>query len=66
MSVNMAEDTEVDEGDSGDDETVKQSPSKKANVPTEYLISLRSDADSALFEKRWAYLIISTIVEALS
>ena len=51
-SVDMAEDAEVGEGDGGDNETVKRSPSKKPNIPIEYLISLRSDADSALFAKR--------------
>ena len=65
-SVNNAEDAEVGEGDGGDDETVKQSLSKKSNRPTEYLISLRSDADSAPFEKREAHLVILTIVEAPS
>ena len=51
-SVDMAKDAEVGEGDGGDDETVKRSPSKKPNVPTGYLTSLRSDTDSALFAKR--------------
>ena len=51
-SVDMAEDAEVGEGDGGDDETVERSPSKKPNGPTEYLTSLRFDADSAPFEKR--------------
>ena len=44
-SVDMAEDAEdaeVGEGDGCDDETVKQSLSKKLNVPTGYLTSLRS------------------------
>ena len=52
-SVDMAEDAEVDECDGGDDETVKRSPSKKLNVPIGYLTSLRSDADSAPFAKRY-------------
>ena len=51
-SMDMAEDAELGEGDGGDDETVKRSPSKKSNVPIGYLISLRSDANSALFAKR--------------
>ena len=55
-SVDMAEDAEVGEGDDGDDETVERSPSKKPNVPTGYLTSLRSDADSAPFAKRWVSL----------
>ena len=50
----------------GDDETVKKSPSRKLNGSTEYLTFLRSDANSAPFEKRWAHLIILTIIEALS
>ena len=50
----MAEDAEVDSnGDDGNDQTVKRSPLfKKPNGPAEYLTSLRSDADSAVFEKR--------------
>ena len=52
--LDMAEDAEVGgKGDGGSNETVKRSPlSKKPNGPTEYLTSLRSDADSAPFEKR--------------
>lgn len=52
-SVDMAEDTEVGGGgDGGDDETVKRlPPSKKSNVPTGYLTSLRSNASSVPFEK---------------
>ena len=42
-SVDTPEDVEVGEGDGDDDETVKQSPSKKPNVPTGYLTSLRSE-----------------------
>ena len=62
----LAVDAEVGgNGDGGDDETVKRSPlSKKPNGRTEYLISLRSDADSVPFEKRSAHLIILIIVEA--
>ena len=53
-SVYMAEDAKVGgNGDGGDDEMVERSPlSNKPNGPTEYLTSLRSDPDSALFEKR--------------
>ena len=51
-SVDMAENAKVGESDDGNDETVKRSPSKKSNIPTEYLISLCSNADSAPFEKR--------------
>ena len=40
--VDMAEDAEVSEGDGGGDETVKQLPSKKLNIPTGYFTSLRS------------------------
>ena len=67
-ALNMAEDAEVDgNGDSVDNETVKRSPLfKKPNGPTEYLTSLRSDADSIPFEKRGAHFIILTIVEAPS
>ena len=43
MSVDMAEDAEVGEGDEDDDEMVKRSLlSKKPKVPTGYLTSLRS------------------------
>ena len=38
--VDMAEDVEVGESDSGDNETVKQSLFKKLNVSTRYLTSL--------------------------
>ena len=64
----MAEDAEVGgNGDGNNDETVKRSRLfKKSNRPTEYLISLRSDANSAPFEKRWAHPIILTIVKASS
>ena len=50
----MAKDTEIgDNGNGGDDETVKRSSlSKKPNGPTKYFTSLRSNADNALFEKR--------------
>ena len=58
-SVEIAEDAEVGEGDGGVNETVEQSPSKKPNVPTGYLTSLRSKKMSFL----WYFL---AIVEALS
>ena len=38
----MAKDAEIGEGDSGDNETVKQSASKKLNILTGYLTSLHS------------------------
>ena len=68
LPLDMAEDAEVGgNGDGSDDEIVKKSPlSKKQNGPTEYLTSLLSNIDSALFEKRWAHLVILTIVEAPS
>ena len=47
-SVDMAEDAEVAEGDGGDDKTVKQSPSKKPNVPTRYFTSLHFEKMSFL------------------
>ena len=63
----MAENAEVGaSGDGSDNETVKRSPSRKSSRPTGYLISLQSNADSALFEKRWAHLIILIIVEAFN
>ena len=66
-SVNMAKYAEVGEGNGADDKTVKRSPLfKKSNELMEYLIFLRSNADSVLFEKRWAHLIILTIVKASS
>ena len=65
-SVDIAENAEVGEGDDGDDETVKRSSSKKSSGLTGYLTSLRSDADSVPFKKRWGHLIILTIVEAFS
>ena len=43
VSVDMAEDGEVGKGDGGANETVKQSPSKKPNVPAGYFTSLRSE-----------------------
>ena len=53
LPLDIAENAEVGgNGNSGDDETVKRLPSRKSRGPTKYLISLRSDADSALFEKR--------------
>ena len=49
----MAEDAEVGgNGNGGNNETVKRLPSRKSSGSTEYLTSLRSDTDSALFEKR--------------
>ena len=42
-SVDMAEDIEVGKGNDGYDEIIKQSPSKKPDVPTGYLTSLRSE-----------------------
>ena len=51
--VNIAEDAKVGESDGGDDETVKKSPLfRKLSGPIGYLTSLRSNADSASFEKR--------------
>ena len=52
-SSDMTEDAEVGgNGNCGDDKTVKRSPSRKLSEPTEYLTFLRSDANSAFFEKR--------------
>ena len=52
-SLDMAENAEiVGNGNGGDDETVKRSPFRESSGPTEYLTSLRSDADSGAFEKR--------------
>ena len=52
-TVDMTEDAEFSEGDSGDDETVKRSPlSKKPNGTIGYLTCLRYNADSVLFGKR--------------
>ena len=67
-SSKMVEDAKVGgNSNGGDDKMVERSSlSKKLNGPMEYLTSLHSDADSAPFEKRWAYLIIITIVEAPS
>ena len=65
-SKHMADNTKVGEGDGSDDETVKKSPLKRLSGPTKYLIFLYSNVDNALFEKRWAQLIILTIVETLS
>ena len=50
----LAENAEVgDNGDGGDNTTVKRSLLfKKPNRPTRYLTSLRSDTDSALFTRR--------------
>ena len=42
-SMNMAKNAELGEGDNGDDKMVKQSLSKKPNLPTGYLTSLRSE-----------------------
>ena len=53
LPSDKAEDAEIGGNDNGgDDETVKRSLSKKSSRPTEYLTSLRSNADSASFEKR--------------
>ena len=41
-SVDIAKDVQVGEGDGGNDKTVKQSTSKKLNVPTGYFTSLHS------------------------
>ena len=55
----MAKEAEVGEVNNGNDETVKRSSSKKLNVPTGYLTSLRSKKISF---PRW----FLAIVEALS
>ena len=53
LPSDMAEDAEIGgNGNSGNDEMVKRSLSRKLSGPMEYFISLRSNADSALFEKR--------------
>ena len=54
----IVEDAEVgSNSDGGDDETVKRSPlSKKSNGPIGYLTSLRFNADSAPFAKKWVSL----------
>ena len=64
----MAEHAEVGgHADGGDDKTIKRSfLSKKPNGFIGYLTPLRSNADSAPFEKRWAHLIILTIIETPS
>ena len=52
-SMDMSEDVEVNEGDKGDNKTVKRSPfSKKLSGPIGYLTSLCSNADSKPFAKR--------------
>ena len=53
LPLDMAEDVEVGgNGDGSDDKTVKRSPfSKKLSGSIGYLISLRSNADSAPFVK---------------
>ena len=57
LPLDIAEDAELGgNGDSGDDKLVKRSTSRKLSGLTGYLISLRSDADSILFEKRWVFL----------
>ena len=49
----MAKDAEFSSnGNGGDDKTVEKLPFRKSSGPTKYLTSLRSNADSALFEKR--------------
>ena len=66
--LDIVEDAEVGgNGDDGDNKMIERSPfSKKSNVSTKYLTSLRSNADSVPFEKRWAHLIILIIIEASS
>ena len=52
--LGMAEDIEVGgNSDGANDETDKRSPSKKSSGPIGYLTSLRSNADSVPFAKRW-------------
>ena len=51
-SMNIADNTEVGESDSGDDKTVKKSSSKKLSGFTESLTSLYFNADSLPFKKR--------------
>ena len=52
-SVDMAENAKVVESGGGDDKMVERSPlSKKSSGFMGYLISLRSDLDSALLAKR--------------
>ena len=49
----MAEDAEFGgNNNDGDDKTVKKSPFRKLSGPTEYFISLRSNADNTPFEKK--------------
>ena len=65
LPLHIAEDAEIsDNGNGGNNEMVERSPSRKPSKFIEYLASLRSNVDSAPFEKRWAHLIILTIVEA--
>ena len=64
--VHMAEDAEISKGDASDNEMDKRLYFKKSNILIRYLIWLRPDIDSALFEKRWAHLIVLTIINALS
>ena len=53
LPSDIAEDAEVGgNNNDGDDKTIKRSPFRKSSGPTEYLISLRSNADSAPFEKK--------------
>ena len=53
----MSEDAEVGgSSDGGDDEIVERFSSRKLSGPTGYLISLRFDADSVPFGKRWVSL----------
>ena len=50
----VAKDAEVGgNGDDSDDEMIKRLPSRKSNGPTRYFTSLRSDADSIFFGKKW-------------
>ena len=49
VSVDMAEDIEIGEGDGGDNETVERLLSKKPNIPIRYLNSLHS-------KQRWVFL----------
>ena len=50
-SVDIAKNTEVDESDSSDDETVKKSSLlKNSNIPIEYLTSLCSKKRCVFFD----------------
>ena len=53
----MAEDAEIGgNGDGGDDETVKRSPSKKSSGPTGYLTSLHSENSWVFLNSFWPLL----------